>query len=82
MNFHNGFCFVENCPSHKNDKIGSFKITLKNSDREIEFEGSSNEQTFLWTKEVPVGNYEAMVQSEFGLLPFDKVSYKHCNTLT
>ena len=80
--FSRWLCFVANCPSHKNDKIGSFKITLKESDREIEFEGSSSEQTFLWTKEVPVGKYEVMVQSEFGLLPFDKVSYKHFDTFT
>ena len=60
--------------SHK-DEIGPFKITLKNADsvKQLEFEGSSNDKTFLWKEKVPVGNYLAEIKTKYGYLPLNKV---------
>ena len=69
-------CFLDNCTSHKKDKIGPFKITLRGNSGTRVFKGSSNEKTFLWTETVATGNYEVMVQTQYGLLPFDKVGFR------
>ena len=73
---HNLLCFLDNCVSHK-DEIGPFKITLKNADsvgiKPLEFEGSSNDKTFVWKEKVPVGNYEAEIKTKYGFLPLNKV---------
>ena len=61
------------CPSHKEDEIGPFKIILKNENKSLEFEGTSNEKTYLWTQQVPIGKYEGNIKTKHGLLPINKV---------